>query len=97
MEISLTEGYIELSGILSGSKSYGEETITIGERNANSDVGQLSNHTIKYLLDNSWKDEIYEFVESIKNNKKIVNGNSLQALKTMETVFKIYNSDKSWK
>ena len=97
MEISLTEGYIELSGILSGSKSYGEETITIGERNANSDVGQLSNHTIKYLLDNSWKDEIYEFVESIKNNKRIVNGNSLQALKTMETVFKIYNSDKSWK
>ena len=29
LEISLTEGYIELSGILSGSKSYGEEKIVM--------------------------------------------------------------------
>ena len=32
MEITLSEGYIELHGILSGSKSYVEEKIIIGRR-----------------------------------------------------------------
>ena len=32
LEISLSKGHIELHGILSGSKSYGEERITIGKK-----------------------------------------------------------------
>jgi predicted dehydrogenase len=97
LDISLTEGYIELSGILSGSKSYGEEKIVIGKRDDESDNGQMESLTIKFLQDNSWRDEIFEFADAIINNKKIDSGSSLDALETMKLVFNIYFSDECWR
>ena len=97
LDISLTEGYIELSGILSGSKSYGEEKIVIGKRDESSDNGQMGSNTIKFLQDNSWKDEIFEFADAIINDNKIESGSSLDALETMKLVFNIYYSDIEWR
>jgi predicted dehydrogenase len=97
LDISLTEGYIVLSGILSGSKSYGEEKIVFGRRDDESDNGQMESTTIKFLNDNSWKDEIFEFADAIINDKKIESGNSLDALETMKLVFQIYYSDEDWR
>lgn len=96
LEISLTEGYIELHGILSGSKSYGEEQIIIGKRDEDSENGQMEVRKIKYLQDNSWKDEIYYFVDCIINNKPILYGSSDDALKTMQLVYQIYFNDENW-
>ena len=97
LDISLTEGYIELSGILSGSKSYGEEKIVFGKRDEESDNGQMESKTIKFLLDNSWRDEVFEFADAILNDKKIKSGNSNDALETMKLVFKIYHCDEEWR
>ena len=97
LDISLTQGYIELSGILSGSKSYGEEKIIIGKRDEESDNGQMESTTLKFLQDNSWKDEIFEFADAIINDKKIESGSSLDALETMKLVFNIYYSDEVWR
>lgn len=97
LDISLTEGYIELSGILSGSKSYGEEKIKFGKRGKNSNNGQMESVTFKYLEDNSWKDEIYEFIDAINNNAKIKSGSSSDALETMKLVYNIYFEDEVWR
>lgn len=97
LDISLTEGYIELSGILSGSKSYGEESILYGKRDDESDNGQMESKKIKFLNDNSWRDEIYEFAEAVVNNGKIISGSSSDALETMKLVYKIYYSDYEWR
>ena len=97
LDISLTEGYIELSGILSGSKSYGEEKIVFGNRDDESDNGQMESTTIKFLQDNSWKDEIFEFADAIINKKSIESGSSNDALETMKLVFNIYYSDIEWR
>jgi predicted dehydrogenase len=97
LDITLTQGYIELSGILSGSKSYGEEKIVIGKRDEESDNGQMESSSIKFLQDNSWKEEIFEFADAIINNKKIDSGSSLDALETMKLVFNIYYSDEDWR
>jgi len=97
LEISLTEGYIELHGILSGSKSYGEERIVIGKRDEDSDNGQMESRTTKFLHDNSWKREIFEFADAILNDKKIDSGTSKDALETMKLVFSIYYNDAKWK
>jgi predicted dehydrogenase len=97
LEISMSLGFIELHGILSGSKSYGEEKIVIGKRDINSLVGQLEKKTIKFLNDNSWKEEIDEFEDAIINNKKITFGSSQDALRCMKTVFKIYFNDENWR
>ncbi|MBI2341612.1 MAG: Gfo/Idh/MocA family oxidoreductase, partial [Deltaproteobacteria bacterium] len=83
LDIAFTEGYIELSGILSGSKSYGQEQLTIGKRDE-ADVGTLSEETITYLEDNSWRDEIYEFADAITKGGEIKHGNSEDALATMK-------------
>ena len=97
LDISLTEGYIELSGILSGSKSYGEEKIKFGKREKESNNGQMESKTFKYLEDNSWRDEIYEFIDSIINNGKIESGSSSDALETMKLVYSIYFEDEDWR
>lgn len=97
LEITLSQGYIELHGILSGSKSYGEEKIVIGKRDEVSDNGQMESKTIKFLQDNSWKDEIFEFADAVINNAPIVSGTSKDALETMKLVFKIYYNDSNWR
>ena len=97
LDISLTQGYIELSGILSGSKSYGEEKIVFGKRDEESDSGQMQSTSIKFLQDNSWRDEIFEFADAIIYDTKIHSGNSSDALETMKLVFNIYFSDEEWR
>ena len=97
MDIALTEGYIELHGILSGSKSYGEEKIIIGNRDDESINGQMESSVVNFLSDNSWSDEIFEFADSILNDKPIISGTSKDALETMKLVYKIYYNDKEWR
>jgi len=96
LEIALTEGYLELRGILSGSKSYGQERLIIGRRDE-SDIGSLRSETLTYLEDNSWSDEIYEFADAIVNGNGFQHGTSNDALATMKLVYRIYNADKEWK
>ncbi len=96
LEITLTEGYLELHGILSGTKSYGEEKLVVG-RKTNSHTGSDRREIITYLQDNSWRDEIYEFADSILRGKKIVHGNSRDTLETMKLVYRIYWADPEWR
>ena len=96
LEIILREGMLELSGILSGSKSYGSETLKIIERAEGESVGSQEEKTLTFLNDNSWKDEINEFADCIVNNKPVENGTSYDALKIMEMIFNIYKADISW-
>jgi len=96
LEIILREGMLELSGILSGSKSYGSETLKIIERAEGESSGSQKEKTLTFLNDNSWKDEIDEFADCIINNKPVTNGTSYDALKVMEIIFDIYKADKTW-
>ena len=93
LEIALDKGLIVLAGILSGSKSYGDETISVYEK---LDEDRLSEETTKYTQDNSWGDEIAEFVSAIVEDCHILDGNSEDALKTMELVYQIYRADALW-
>jgi len=96
LEISLTKGYLKLEGILSGSKSYGEEKLVIGRRN-NSPTGTHREEIVTYLDDNSWRDEIDEFAQAILNNEDILSGTAEDAYKTMKTVYAIYRADPAWR
>ena len=95
LEIALTEGYLELRGILSGSKSYGEEQLTIGRRDE-ADTGTTREEVVTYLEDPSWRDEIDEFADAIVNNDKVLYGSSADALRTMQLVYRIYGADPEW-
>lgn len=97
LEISLEDALLQLSGILSGSKSYGQEKLTIVPRNEGSSVGSFHETTTSYLDDNSWRDEVNEFADIIVSDKPVVNGNSHDALKVMEMVYGVYCGDQAWK
>ena len=96
LEITPQRGAITLSGILSGSKSYGAETMTVA-RKAGDDMGDPREETRRYDHDPSWADEIAEFADAILSNKPIDNGSSDDALKTMGLVYRIYCADPDWK
>ena len=96
LEINMIEGLLELSGILSGSKSYGSETLKVIRKSKDNSSGTQDENLYTFLNDNSWKDEIDEFVDCILNDKPIINGTINDALKVMEMIFKVYKSDKTW-
>ena len=96
LEIGLTRGALTLSGILSGSKSYGAETLTITRRGDN-DMGDPHEETKRYNRDPSWTLEVAEFADAILRGGEIVNGSATDALKTMELVYKIYCDDPRWR
>lgn len=96
LEITLTKGFLELQGILSGSKSYGEEKLIIGRRDER-DTGNAKEEVITYLDDNSWRDEINEFANSILKNKPVMSGTCAEALAAMKFVYRIYYADLNWR
>lgn len=96
LEVFMEQGACILSGILSGSKSYGQEALTIIYRE-DDNAGNPREQTTTYIKDNSWKLEIEEFADAVINDRPIAEGKSIDALKSMELVFNIYNSDEDWK
>lgn len=96
LELTLEKGTIILAGILSGSKSYGAETITIAWREDDG-AGDPREVTTKYNQDNSWRDEIADFARNILDDVPVSAGSSVEALKTLQLVYRIYCADPEWK
>jgi len=100
LEISLEEGYINLYGILSSTRSYGQgERLVTAKRQFEDEgfaFGNPQENVTYFNQDKSWEREIDDFVDCIVNNKKITVGSSIDALKSMELVYKIYQSDSQW-
>ena len=97
LEINLQKGNLILGGILSGSKSYGDETLTIVTADPNNDAGNPIEQTTKYNKDPSWESEINSFINSILENSPITSGTSHDALESMKLVNQIYCNDPAWK
>lgn len=95
LDIHFERGAITLSGILSGTKSYGSETMTIAWA-ADDERGDPKEQTTRYVEDNSWKYEIAEFADAIVSGTEILHGTLIDAYKTMELVYKIYHADPAW-
>jgi predicted dehydrogenase len=97
LDINLERGSIILGGILSGTKSYGAETLTVVTVDHESDNGDPREQVTRYNLDPSWEEELNLFTESIVNDIEVMSGSSLDALNTMKLVYKIYYADPLWR
>ena len=93
LEIGLTEGLIVLSGILSGSQSYGDEEIIVYQKKSN-DV--LEKRAFEFTEDNSWRDEVADFYNAVALGHRIKVGNVCEAYEVMKLVYQIYSADKKW-
>jgi predicted dehydrogenase len=97
LDINLEKGSVILGGILSGTKSYGAETLTVVTANPDDDFGDPMEQVTRYNKDQSWGLEIDQFVDCIINNTEVVTGTSNDALHTMKLVYKIYYADTLWR
>ncbi len=97
LDINLERGSIILGGILSGSKSYGDETLTVVTADHDNDNGDPKEQTTRYNRDPSWDEEIAYFADCILSNQPIQSGSSDDALRTMKLVYKIYYADPLWR
>jgi predicted dehydrogenase len=97
LEITLQKGSLVLGGLLTGSKSYGDETLTIITSIPEKDKGMPMESTTKYNEDVSWDNEIKYFYNCLTNNSDIQRGSIDDAIETMKLVEAIYKSDPEWK
>ncbi len=94
----MSEGYLSVNGILSSTRSYGEETISVARKQFDEGFaqGKPREEIIYFDTDPSWKLEVADFLDSVLNDKPVTSGTSADALKAMKLVFAIYEDDKSF-
>jgi predicted dehydrogenase len=97
LDINLDRGSLILGGILSGTKSYGAETLTVVRADPDNDRGDPKEVITRYNRDPSWDEEMRAFADAVLNDKPVQSGTSDDALRTMQLVFKIYYADPAWR
>lgn len=95
LEMTFEEGYINLDGLLSTTRSYAPEKLIVGMREFEDitfAMGKPKETVTWFENDNSWKFEIEEFISAINNSGKIDNGSSQDGLKVLSLVEDIYQN-----
>lgn len=95
LEMAFEEGYINLDGILSGTRSYAPEKLIVGRREFEDitfAMGKPKESTTWFENDDSWKLEVDEFVNAILGKTSIQNGTSTDAFETLRLVERIYEN-----
>ena len=89
MEMNFEEGYLNLDGILSSTRSYAPETLVFGARefeDVTFAMGKPKESTTYYEYDKSWDLELAEFLAAIKGKSNIVHGTSKDAYEIMKLI-----------
>lgn len=97
LDINLEKGSVILGGLLTGTKSYGAETLTVVTVDHANDNGDPREQITHYNRDPSWELEINHFAASILEGKPIESGTSQDAFSTMKLVSQIYYADQAWR
>ena len=97
LDINLERGIIILGGLLTGTKSYGAETLTVAIVDHDNDSGDPREQLTRYNSDKSWEREINYFAKSILEGTEIESGTSEDAFQTMKLVDQIYYADRKWR
>ncbi|MEM6600331.1 MAG: Gfo/Idh/MocA family oxidoreductase [Verrucomicrobiota bacterium] len=100
MDLGLEDGYLSIRGLLSKSGSYGRETLVIGRKFTEGQRGAVGippEETIYYDYDPSWHVQVEEFIRCIKEGDAVSDSTSMDALRVMELVSRIYAEEKPQK
>ena len=97
LEIFMDDGYISINGILTSTRSYGDENIIFAKKQFENETfafGRPREENIYFDRDDSWRFEIEEFYDCIIGKKDKPLGNSEDALKVMKLVETVYAEGK---
>jgi predicted dehydrogenase len=93
LDMGFENGYINLEGILSSTRSYGDEVLVIARKQFEDStyaLGKPREERIFFDTDDSWKLELQEFVNAIEYHIPVQHGQSQDALKAMKLIERIY-------
>jgi len=88
LELNLEKGLIVLDGILSGTGSYAPEKILVyrTEKRDGYPVPNPIPDVREFTYDDSWEQEVDEFLTAVKGGKPLLHGTSADALRIMQLV-----------
>jgi len=90
-EIFLERGYIVINGLTTPSGTYGKEELSIAEnRTSPPQAVWTDERRLVFSIDNSFQEEVKEFIQCIDSNSPITSGNSTDSLKVTRLIEKIY-------
>jgi 1,5-anhydro-D-fructose reductase (1,5-anhydro-D-mannitol-forming) len=93
LEVFLERGALVLNGLKTSSGVYGDEDLAIKHNDLERARGQFeSEEHIIYHTDTSWVTEVDQFFISINDGGPIKLGNSLDALRLMQAMDRIYSN-----
>jgi len=95
LEMCFEEGYVNLDGILSRTRSYSPEKLVVGRREFEDitfAMGKPKENTTWFENDDSWRLEVKEFINAILGKGEIKHGTSKDAYETLKLVEKIYEN-----
>lgn len=98
LDIYMADGYLSVNGILSSTRSYGDETLSVARKQIGEGfaTGKPREEVIYFDTDPSWERELADFIDAIALDQPVGLGNSQDALSAMRMVFRIYESDPNW-
>jgi predicted dehydrogenase len=97
LEMAFEDGYINLDGILSSTRSYAPETLIVGRREFEDitfAMGKPKESITYFERDKSWDFELEEFIAAIYGESKIINGTSQDAYELMKLIDHVYDQSK---
>jgi predicted dehydrogenase len=97
LEITMEKGSLILGGLLTSSKSYGDESLTCITSDLLKDNGAPKENITQFNEDVSWDNEIKYFSDSLEGNVPIMRGSIDDAIETMWLIEEIYKADPLWK
>ena len=86
LEMCFENGFINLDGILSDSRSYAPETLVLAKREFEDitfAMGKPAENVTWFENDDSWKLELEEFITALQSGKPVVNGTSQDAFNVL--------------
>ena len=96
LEIYMSDGYVQVDGMPSTSRSYRDEWISHARKHTGFAIGNPPEISTFCNTDPSWELELAEFANCIESGVPIRNGNSNDAYEAMRIVHAIYDSDKAF-
>lgn len=91
MEMFLEKGYFVINGLLTSSRSYGDEVLTVAKNRTAAPAATWEDEDhYQFHVDESWNVEVTHFIDAIYNGTPIEMGSSADALAVMNLVDRVY-------
>ena len=95
IEVFLERGYMVLNGLKTSTGSYGDEILTVAKNRTTAPAATWEDEEkTTFHADSSWTDETEAFLDAVRLDRPIENGNSGDALRAMRIIDAVYRSGR---